>query len=150
MRAVVLRGGELQVRETTDPVAGPGEPLIRTVGTAICASDVHFMDHHEAVPAGGPAGMVYDPDRDIVLGHEFVGDVVAHGPGCSDVFPTGARVTAMPILLVEGRFDPLPSVGRVIGLDEVPQALEEVRRAEGPPRIVVHPYGAQRGEDTRC
>src|SRR5262249_23496817 len=39
---------------------------------------------------------------DIVLGHEFVGEVVAHGDGCSDAFPAGTRVTAMPILLVDG------------------------------------------------
>src|SRR5215469_461607 len=81
MRAVVLRDGRLEVRETADPVPGPGELLVRTISTAICASDVHFMDHHDAVPAGGPAGMLYDPDRDIVLGHEFVGEVVGHGPG---------------------------------------------------------------------
>ena len=102
MRAVVLRGGELEVRETADPVPGPGELLIRTISTAICASDVHFMDHHELVPADGPAGMVYDPDRDIVLGHEFVGEVVAHGPDCTDAFPVGTRVTSIPILLVDG------------------------------------------------
>jgi threonine dehydrogenase-like Zn-dependent dehydrogenase len=38
-----------------------------------------------------------------------------------------------------GRLDPLPSVGRVIGLDEVPEAIELVRKSEGPPRIVVRP-----------
>jgi len=102
MRAVVLRDGKLEVRETPDPVPGPGELLIRTVSTAICASDVHFMDHHDAVPEGGPAGMVYDPDRDIVLGHEFVGDVVALGPDCTGELGVGTRVTAMPILLVDG------------------------------------------------
>ena len=102
MRAVVLRDGELTVRETADPVPGPGEMLIRTVSTAVCASDVHFMDHHDVVPPGGPAGMVYDPDRDIVLGHEFAGEVVAHGPDCSGDIPVGALVTAMPILLVDG------------------------------------------------
>src|SRR5262249_43401815 len=30
---------------------------------------------------------------------EFVGEVVAHGPGCSDRFPRGARVTSMPLLV---------------------------------------------------
>jgi threonine dehydrogenase-like Zn-dependent dehydrogenase len=102
MRAVVLREGRLEVRETPDPVPGPGDLLIRTVSTAICASDVHFMDHHDAIPEGGFAAMVYDPTRDIVLGHEFVGEVVARGPGCSDQFPIGTRVTAMPALLVDG------------------------------------------------
>lgn len=102
MRAVVLRGGRLEVRDTDDPIPGEGELLLRTRSTAICASDVHFMDHHDAIPDGGPAQMLYDEDRDIVLGHEFVGDVVAHGPGCSEQFPVGTRVTAMPILLVDG------------------------------------------------
>ena len=49
MRAVVLRRGRLEVRETPDPVPGPGELLLRTLSTAICASDVHFMDHPEFV-----------------------------------------------------------------------------------------------------
>ncbi len=102
MRAVVLRDGRIVVRETADPVPGEGELLLRTLATAICASDVHFMDHHDAIPPGGPAGMVYDPDRDMVLGHEFVGEVIGHGPGCTEQFPIGTRVTAMPILLVDG------------------------------------------------
>jgi threonine dehydrogenase-like Zn-dependent dehydrogenase len=41
----------------------------------------------------------------------------------------------------EGRLDPLPSVGMIIGLDEVPEALGLARDAQGPPRIVVHPNG---------
>jgi len=35
--------------------------------------------------------------------------------------------------------DPLPCVGKVIGLDGVPEALDATRRSEGPPRVVVHP-----------
>ncbi len=102
MRAVVLREGRLVVRETADPAPGPGEMLLRTLSTAICASDVHFMDHPEVVANDGTGRFVYDLDRDIVLGHEFVGEVVAHGPGCSGTYPVGTRVTAMPILLVDG------------------------------------------------
>jgi hypothetical protein len=30
-------------------------------------------------------------------------------------------------------------VGAVIGLDEVADALEQTRRGQGPPRVVVHP-----------
>ena len=79
MRAVVLRDGRLNVRDIADPVPGPGELLLRTLSTAICASDVHFMDHPE-MGVDDPTGRsLYDPDRDIVLGHEFVGEVIGHG-----------------------------------------------------------------------
>jgi threonine dehydrogenase-like Zn-dependent dehydrogenase len=108
MRAVVLREGRLEVRETADPVPAAGQLLLRVVSTAICASDVHFMDHHDAVPEVGNPGMVYDPNRDIVLGHEFVGDVIGRGADCSDQFAIGTRVTSMPILVGDGRI-------RVIG-----------------------------------
>lgn len=43
--------------------------------------------------------------------------------------------------IVSGRLDPLPRVGRVITLDEVPDALGLARTSDGPPRIVVHPNG---------
>lgn len=102
MRAVVLRDGRLQVRETPDPEPGPGELLLRTLSTAICASDVHFMDHPE-VSLNDPTGRsLYDAGRDIVLGHEFVGEVIGHGPGCTDQFAIGSRVSAMPVRLVDG------------------------------------------------
>jgi threonine dehydrogenase-like Zn-dependent dehydrogenase len=64
--------------------------------------DVHFMDHPDIAANDGTGRFVYDPDRDIVLGHEFVGEVVAHGPDCAGTFPVGTRVTSMPILLVDG------------------------------------------------
>ena len=41
--------------------------------------------------------------------------------------------------VAEGRLDPSPSIGRVIGLDEVPEAIDQVRKGQGPPRVVVHP-----------
>ena len=43
--------------------------------------------------------------------------------------------------IAAGRLDPMPSVGAVIGLDEVPDALDSARKSDGPPRIVVHPNG---------
>jgi len=108
----VLRGGRLEVRETADPVPGPGELLLKTLSTAICASDVHFMDHPE-LGIDDPTGRsLYDPDRDIVLGHEFVGEVIGHGPGCGDAFPLGARVTSMPIRLVDGGAGGLRIIGQ--------------------------------------
>src|SRR4030095_1046897 len=109
MRAVVLKGGRLEVRETPDPAPGPGEILLRTLSTAICASDVHFMDHAESRES---TGMVYDAERDIVLGHEFVGEVIAHGPGCTGQFPIGTRVTSIPIRPVDGGRGGLRVIGQ--------------------------------------
>lgn len=112
MRAVVLRGGELAVRETADPIPGQGDLLLKTLSTAICASDVHFMDNPE-LGIDDPTGRsLYDADRDIVMGHEFVGEVIGHGPGCSDAFPIGSRVTSMPIRLVDGGVGGLRIIGQ--------------------------------------
>jgi len=97
MRAVVLRDGRLEVRATADPVPGPGELLIKPLSAAICASDVHYMDHPNSA-----ARFVWDSNRDTILGHEFIGEVVGHGPDCSDDFPLGTRVTSMPILIRAG------------------------------------------------
>jgi threonine dehydrogenase-like Zn-dependent dehydrogenase len=97
MRAVVLRDNRLEVRETADPVPHQGELLIKPLSAAICASDVHYMDHPGSAPR-----FVWDPDRDTVMGHEFIGEVVGHGPNCSDDFPIGTRVTSMPILIRAG------------------------------------------------
>ena len=41
--------------------------------------------------------------------------------------------------VADGRLDPSPSIGRTIGLDEVPDAIDQVRKGQGPPRIMVHP-----------
>ena len=112
MRAVVLRDGRLTVREIADPVPRPGELLLRTLSTAICASDVHFMDHPE-MGVDDPTGRsLYDANRDIVLGHEFVGEVVGHGPDCTEQFPVGTRVTSIPIRLVNGGADGVRIIGQ--------------------------------------
>jgi threonine dehydrogenase-like Zn-dependent dehydrogenase len=90
------------VRQTKDPMPGQGELLLRTLSTAICASDVHFMDHPEMAIDDPTGRSLYDDNRDIVLGHEFVGEVVGHGPGCGDQFPLGTRVTSIPVRFAGG------------------------------------------------
>jgi hypothetical protein len=41
--------------------------------------------------------------------------------------------------VISGRLDPRPSIGKKVGLDGVPEAINLARAAQGPPRIVVHP-----------
>ncbi len=86
--------------------------MLKTLSTAICASDVHFMDHPELAINDETGRSLYDADHDIVMGHEFVGEVIGHGPGCSDAFPIGARVTSMPIRLVDGGAGGLRIIGQ--------------------------------------
>ena len=56
------------------------------------------MDHPNSV-----ARFVWDSDRDTIMGHEFIGEVVGHGPNCSDDFPVGTRVTSLPIMIRTAR-----------------------------------------------
>ena len=41
--------------------------------------------------------------------------------------------------IVSGELDPRPSIGMVVGLDGLPDAIDLARGAQGPPRIIVHP-----------
>jgi threonine dehydrogenase-like Zn-dependent dehydrogenase len=105
LRAAVLRNRTVETRETADPVPGPGQILLRTLSCAICASDLHFMDNPEGVENDQSGLWDYREDADIVMGHEFVGEVVAHGPAVNtELFPIGARVTSLPVLNAGGAF----------------------------------------------
>lgn len=102
MRAAVLRAGRIEVRETADPVPGPGQLLARTLSCAICASDLHFMDNPDGVAEDDSGLWDYHADQDIVMGHEFVGEIVAYGPDTKQKLPPGTRVTSLPVLMGAG------------------------------------------------
>jgi len=99
VRAAVLRSGKIEVRETADPVPGPGQVLVRTRVCAICASDVHAIQHG-AVLASDPSGcFAFDPARDLVLGHEYCAEIADYGPETERKLARGTRVTAAPVIL---------------------------------------------------
>ena len=72
MKAAVFHGPrDVRVEEVPEPAGpGPGEVLLEVVRAAICGTDASEWDH-------GPVLCV----PDVVLGHEFVGRVVALGEG---------------------------------------------------------------------
>jgi threonine dehydrogenase-like Zn-dependent dehydrogenase len=102
MRAAVLRNGKIEVRTTADPTPGPGQVLVRSLACGICASDLHFMDHPEADAEDDTGLSNYDPDADIVMGHEYCAEVVEYGPGTERRWPVGTRVSSVPALLTPG------------------------------------------------
>ncbi|MFN8027550.1 MAG: alcohol dehydrogenase catalytic domain-containing protein [Acidimicrobiia bacterium] len=87
----MLRGRKVETRETADPVPGEGQLLLKVLSCAICASDLHFMDNPEAVAEDDSGLWDYQEDADIVMVHEFVGEIVGHGPNVDTAaFPIGA------------------------------------------------------------
>lgn len=101
MRALVLRGSEFSLEEVARPSPGPGQLMVRVLAAGICGSDLHIVQ-------SGRMGA----DTGVVLGHEFVGEVVETGEGV-DGWKPGARVTSMPLLFTGD--DRTESLG--IGLD---------------------------------
>jgi len=99
MRAVSLKAGKLALREVATPVPGPGQILVKTLACAICASDHHYMDRPDVSRADKSGMRVDAPDEDVVMGHEFCGEIVEYGPGTQQEWPVGSRVTSTPALL---------------------------------------------------
>lgn len=99
MRAVVLEGTDLHLRELPVPEPGPGQVLAKTLACGICGSDLHLRRHSDEVRklaldlGADPAALA----GGIVMGHEFVAEVAAVGPGANA--KPGDRVCSMPFLL---------------------------------------------------
>jgi 2-desacetyl-2-hydroxyethyl bacteriochlorophyllide A dehydrogenase len=81
MRAVTLQApGEVRVEEKPDPeVSAADEAVVRVEASGICGSDLHI--YHGRVPV----------EPGFTIGHEFVGTVLAAGPGVERV-AVGDRV----------------------------------------------------------
>ncbi len=104
MRAAVMRGDRFVVEERPIPTPGEGDVLVKVRACGICGSDLHYFHHSEGMMAlarraGWPtremeANLAAGP----ILGHEFVCEVVDHGPGARRDLAPGRRVCAMPFL----------------------------------------------------
>jgi threonine dehydrogenase-like Zn-dependent dehydrogenase len=102
MRAAVLRQGRVETRVIEDPLPGPGQVLVRSLACGICASDLHYMDHPEAGADDDSGWSTYDPDVDIVMGHEYCTEIVEYGPGTERRIPVGTRVSSRPVMFAGG------------------------------------------------
>lgn len=105
MKAVVCHHGKLQVIDLAAPEPGRGHLLLDVHHCGICGSDLHARHHAddmaEAVATSGYNGFMRSADP-VVLGHEFCGEVVDHGPRTSKEIKVGTRVVAMPVLRRDG------------------------------------------------
>ncbi|MDN0200158.1 L-threonine 3-dehydrogenase [Streptomyces sp. S.PNR 29] len=86
MKALVKEKAEpgLWLADVPEPAVGPGDVLIKVLRTGICGTDLHIRSWD-----GWARGAIRTP---LVLGHEFVGEVVETGRNVTDV-RVGDRVS---------------------------------------------------------
>lgn len=111
MKAVTCQNSKLELVDLPDPQPGPGQVVINVLGCGICGSDLHVRYHADA-EADVLAEIGYDgfmrSGQQVVLGHEFVGEVVGYGPGTRKKIATGTPVVAVPLTR---RADELHAIG---------------------------------------
>ena len=84
MNAAVLTGPRaFRVETVRDPIAGPGEALVRVEAAGICGTDYRIWTGER--PVSYP----------LIPGHEFIGEVVQVGSGVTRIGP-GDRVAVEP------------------------------------------------------
>ena len=101
MRAIVMRNNRLLLDNIPAPIPGPGEVLVKTLACGICGTDLHALKFAEALSGSSPcSGGIFaiDPNRDVVMGHEFCAEVVDYGPATRKLFKVGTRVCSTPSL----------------------------------------------------
>lgn len=112
MRAAVLRDGQMIVADVPEPSPGPGQVLLETIACGICGSDLHCARHARSFVAAAKAtGMSlfdFDPDRDLVMGHEFSARVLDYGPAAETGsaprrLPAGTVVVPHPVVWEGGK-----------------------------------------------
>ncbi len=100
MKAVACQNSQLELVDLPDPQPGPGQAVINVLGCGICGSDLHVRDHADAqadvLAEIGYHGFMRSGQQ-VVLGHEFVGQVAGYGPGTRKKIATGTPVVAVPL-----------------------------------------------------
>lgn len=108
MRAAVMRCDRIVVENVPTPKPGKGDVLVKVLRCGICGSDLHFSKHmHHIIDSARSLGMPTTEfertvNQGVVLGHEFVGEVVDFGPETERKLKAGARVCSMPFVLKGG------------------------------------------------
>jgi threonine dehydrogenase-like Zn-dependent dehydrogenase len=109
MRAVTCQKGVLDVAEVADPTPERGHVVLEVLACGICGSDLHARHHCDDL-AEDAAATGYDAfmrsDQTVVMGHEFCGEVVDHGPRTNRRLKPGTTAVSLPMVRAGGRVHP--------------------------------------------
>lgn len=140
------------VDEIPDLTPAAGQVLVEPIACGICGSDLHTVDHaHDLVASAKAAGFApfgFDPDQDLVMGHELSVRVVELGAGVTSVVEGGAYA-AMPFLMLPDGRRAIPGYDNIYpggyserllldphGLVEIPNGLDPSMAALTEPMAV--------------
>jgi threonine dehydrogenase-like Zn-dependent dehydrogenase len=102
MRAVTMRHGHLELKEVPDPRLAAGQLLVEPLAAGVCGGDLNALTLTDAfLEASRRSDMrtfLFDPDRDVVFGHEFTSRVVEVGPGVEG-FAAGELLLNLPLAI---------------------------------------------------
>lgn len=111
MRAAVMKNWSLRVDDIPEPVPGSGQVLAKVLACGICGSDLHLLVHgeesrrlSEELAAGAPPDpmrpVMFAPDHDMVMGHEYACEVLDVGPNVNGL-RAGDIVVSFPVAFDE-------------------------------------------------
>ena len=91
MKAAVFKDPDqlMAIEAVDNPKPGPGQLLLKVNACGVCGSDLHAAAVREA--AGGMRPL----PSNVILGHEFAGEIVEIGAGVEG-WSVGQRVTSLP------------------------------------------------------
>ncbi|MFN3817699.1 zinc-binding dehydrogenase [Blastomonas sp.] len=97
MKAMVLCKGAFTLETVPEPVPAAGQIAAKPLACGICGSDLHAKDHAphlcSLLHRAGFRGFM-DPDRPVIMGHEFCCEVLDSREG----FERGERIVALPFI----------------------------------------------------
>lgn len=101
VKAVTCTNANLELIDLPAPIPEKGQLLLNVLRCGICGSDLHAR-HHSDQLADVAAEIGYDgamrSNQQVVMGHEFCGEVVDFGPRTRKSPRPGTPVVAMPLL----------------------------------------------------
>ncbi|MEO6885693.1 MAG: zinc-binding dehydrogenase [Jatrophihabitantaceae bacterium] len=101
MKAVTCADTKLEVVEVPSPRPARGQVLLDVLRCGICGSDLHARYNcNELADITSEIGYdgIFRSTQSVVLGHEFCGEVLEHGPRSRKLHRVGSRVVAFPLL----------------------------------------------------